>query len=565
MLIFNNLSKSYRTRKIFDNINFTLPDKGMVLIKGENGSGKTTLLNLISLNDKKYEGEILFNGHNVNELSTFKIQKFKRNNICYVAQKNNLLTFLTDEENLNFDDTNCKIKIKSVGKNISCLSEGEQMKCALDRAIRSDKKIYIFDEVFSSLDQKNQEIYFEKIKALKENALVIIVSHFLRRDDEFDIVLKLINGNLEVLKDFKFHKNKEVESAFISKKNNKGFLKLFFKYFKDGLKQKILFFILSFMCLSLLIGGTGMLLMKPSAALIDEMRNLPVIQISIDDSKKDLLVEKYYNDIEYVNINYKLSSYNHLFMEDILIDKDIKDDKLHINEEFSNYLKVKYDISDLNIFYNENNGEKVEFIIDPSIDHNCIYTGKVGPLEPRTYYLWLNEKNKNDIFSIISNQYMKFYFIKNFSLYGFTENSNTTKKILDCEYAMNKIASNKFVFHNKSWLISLSIFMMVFYISITWILIKSIKRNEAKNIKLLKRFGMQRYEIHLVIFGPYLVLYLCALGLGKAISYYTFPTIETFHFIVGFIPENFILYLTVSILIWLLTYINSDWKEKWID
>ena len=88
--------------------------------------------------------------------------------ISYVtSQKNNLFTFLSDAENIYFADLCANKKILNKGRKINSLSEGEQMKCSLERALRTKKSIYIFDEVFSPLDQKNQKYYFDKIKEKK--------------------------------------------------------------------------------------------------------------------------------------------------------------------------------------------------------------------------------------------------------------------------------------------------------------------------------------------------------------------------------------------------------------
>ena len=164
MLTLNNLNKTYKDHKILDDISFIFPDKGLVLLKGENGSGKTTLLNLISLNDSAYKGDIIINGINAKKMSSIKKQSIKRHLICYISQKNNLFTFLSDAENIYFADLCANKKILNKGRKINSLSEGEQMKCSLERALRTKKSIYIFDEVFSPLDQKIKNIILIKLK-----------------------------------------------------------------------------------------------------------------------------------------------------------------------------------------------------------------------------------------------------------------------------------------------------------------------------------------------------------------------------------------------------------------
>ena len=62
MLKIKGLTKKFGTRVVLNNLDYTFPDTGIVLINGENGSGKTTLLNLITLKDINFDGEIIFGG-----------------------------------------------------------------------------------------------------------------------------------------------------------------------------------------------------------------------------------------------------------------------------------------------------------------------------------------------------------------------------------------------------------------------------------------------------------------------------------------------------------------------
>ena len=57
-ITFKNVSFGYTPeRKIFEDLNLSLPDSGFITILGQSGSGKTTLLNLLRGNLKPEEGE----------------------------------------------------------------------------------------------------------------------------------------------------------------------------------------------------------------------------------------------------------------------------------------------------------------------------------------------------------------------------------------------------------------------------------------------------------------------------------------------------------------------------
>ncbi len=56
-------------------------------------------------------------------------------------------------------------------------SGGEKQRILLARELLKEAKILIFDEPTSSLDEENERILCEILKELKENRIIIIVSH----------------------------------------------------------------------------------------------------------------------------------------------------------------------------------------------------------------------------------------------------------------------------------------------------------------------------------------------------------------------------------------------------
>ena len=163
-------------------------------IKGKSGSGKTTLLSLISGLEKKYEGQILYNGK---DLKKMDLDRYRNSDIGIVFQSYNLLPQFTAEENiiLSMDISNQKIKdkkekakelMKQVGlveslakRRVLKLSGGEQQRIAIARSLSYNPKIIIADEPTGNLDKETEsEILsiFNKL-AHKDNKCVIIVTH----------------------------------------------------------------------------------------------------------------------------------------------------------------------------------------------------------------------------------------------------------------------------------------------------------------------------------------------------------------------------------------------------
>ena len=65
-MIVKNLSKSFNSNKILDNISFVLEDNDKVCLIGNNGAGKSTLLKSIA-NLIEYRGTIKFDGVDSNK------------------------------------------------------------------------------------------------------------------------------------------------------------------------------------------------------------------------------------------------------------------------------------------------------------------------------------------------------------------------------------------------------------------------------------------------------------------------------------------------------------------
>ena len=78
MIRINNLTKIYKSKrrsrsKALDNINLTLPNKGLVFVLGKSGSGKSTLLNLIGGLDNITKGSIIVDGNNISYFNEKRI------------------------------------------------------------------------------------------------------------------------------------------------------------------------------------------------------------------------------------------------------------------------------------------------------------------------------------------------------------------------------------------------------------------------------------------------------------------------------------------------------------
>ena len=81
-MIVQGLRKTYRTSNqntvlSLNDVNFILPDKGMVFLLGKSGSGKSTLLNVLSGLDSFDEGSVEVNGKNLKDYSRKELDEYR--------------------------------------------------------------------------------------------------------------------------------------------------------------------------------------------------------------------------------------------------------------------------------------------------------------------------------------------------------------------------------------------------------------------------------------------------------------------------------------------------------
>ena len=204
MIEFKNVSKVYGDNYVLKEINFVLPSKGLVVIKGRNGSGKTTLVNLISAVDIPTDGTIYFNnkayGSNEEEL-----RSFREKNIGIIFQNYNLFENMTVRENIVITGTGKDLdKIVSdlniahlLDKKVSKLSGGEQQRVAIARAIYKDAKIIVADEPTAAIDYDSKDAMMNLFRSLGKDCLVVVVSHDIDLIEEYgDITIELDNGHI---------------------------------------------------------------------------------------------------------------------------------------------------------------------------------------------------------------------------------------------------------------------------------------------------------------------------------------------------------------------------------
>lgn len=195
-----NISKSFGTNKVFENMNFSLEKGEIISIVGPSGRGKTTFLRCLVGLEQIDSGSIEIDGKYLVENGVYSSEKKEiLSKVGIVFQNFNLFPNLTSFQNLEIvcDD---KEKIDNLMKRFNIyekkdlypqnLSGGQQQRLAVIRTLLKDPKIILFDEPTSALDHENRLEISNLINDLKNQSYsIIVVSH----DDKF---VELINSRI---------------------------------------------------------------------------------------------------------------------------------------------------------------------------------------------------------------------------------------------------------------------------------------------------------------------------------------------------------------------------------
>ena len=189
------LVKSYKRRRVVDDVNLEVKEGEIVGLLGPNGAGKTTTFYMVVGLVKPDRGRILIDDF---DLSRLPMYKRARKGIGYLAQEPSIFRKLTVEENilailetLNLSEEKKANRLKELlaELNISHLAEsrayilsgGERRRVEITRALVTIPSFILLDEPFTGIDPiaiaDIQEIIFQ----LKKKGIgILITDHSVR-------------------------------------------------------------------------------------------------------------------------------------------------------------------------------------------------------------------------------------------------------------------------------------------------------------------------------------------------------------------------------------------------
>ncbi|WP_104578307.1 ABC transporter ATP-binding protein [Helicobacter felis] len=187
-----NLAYEQSNQYALQNINLRLAINQIVAIQGKSGSGKSSLINLILRLYEPSFGDILINGMPIESLQqkslrdhigivTQRVFIFKGSvaeNVAYGLdiQEEKVHACLVQAQALDFVQNmgGIETQLEEFGAN---LSGGQRQRIAIARALYRDASVLIFDEATSALDRVTEEGIKQTIYNLREDRLIILISH----------------------------------------------------------------------------------------------------------------------------------------------------------------------------------------------------------------------------------------------------------------------------------------------------------------------------------------------------------------------------------------------------
>lgn len=178
-----------------------------VAIVGPSGCGKTTLLNLISGIVVPDSGSVIIDGSPVSSLPDSARRDFRIAEIGMVFQQFELVEYLDVRENILLPFLiNSSLKLDSsvrsraqalaqamgmgdkLKRRSSRLSQGEQQRVAISRALITQPKLMMADEPTGNLDPKNKLLILDLIfkQAEQNNQTLVVVTHDMGILSDFD-------------------------------------------------------------------------------------------------------------------------------------------------------------------------------------------------------------------------------------------------------------------------------------------------------------------------------------------------------------------------------------------
>jgi|GEM_PF-4224009 len=166
-----NLTLNLGTKAIFKNFNHIWDGFGLCLLEGKNGAGKSTLLRSILDGHPSIcvnATGISFLGHDLGLYGSLTV-------------KENIDFFCNEFSKEGISDIEEALKKWGLWTRrdfpVSALSRGLKQRTAILRSFFTKANIIMLDEPVTGLDSEGKDLFFDQVKRLSNNNLILVVMH----------------------------------------------------------------------------------------------------------------------------------------------------------------------------------------------------------------------------------------------------------------------------------------------------------------------------------------------------------------------------------------------------
>jgi putative ABC transport system ATP-binding protein len=198
-----------------DSVSLRVEAGEFVALVGPSGSGKTTMLAMLAGLLQPSQGEICLDGQNLVEMSERQRTRFRREKIGFTFQANNLVPYLTAQENVELmlrlngqldragrQRAGDLLARLGLGDRLNSLpgqlSGGQQERVAIARSLVHDPQLVLADEPTASLDTERAFQVVQTFADLihEQGRAGIMVTHDLRMCRYVDRVIQMLDGRV---------------------------------------------------------------------------------------------------------------------------------------------------------------------------------------------------------------------------------------------------------------------------------------------------------------------------------------------------------------------------------
>ncbi|MGL6313669.1 ABC transporter ATP-binding protein [Vibrio sp. WXL103] len=201
-------------RVVLDNLSLSIPRGKRVALVGASGGGKSTLIQLLMGIYRKDQGEILVNGHEVEQVSYEALREHMAVVLQQPAIFNDTLraNLTLGDERYSDDQLWHALEVaqlkdvveqlnagldSELGRNGIRLSGGQRQRLAIARMVLTDPQFVILDEATSALDTATEAALHEALQRFLANRTTLIVAHRLSAVKQADLIYVLEDGQVK--------------------------------------------------------------------------------------------------------------------------------------------------------------------------------------------------------------------------------------------------------------------------------------------------------------------------------------------------------------------------------